>query len=41
MSVGVDLILFARSECERRSLVPGTLPYWAETEGKVLYDATA
>ena len=41
MGVGVDLILFARPEFERRSLVPGTLPYWAKREGKVLYDATA
>lgn len=40
IGVGVDLILFARPEFERRSLVPGTLPYWAKTEGKVLYDAT-
>lgn len=41
MGVGVDLILFARPDFERRSLVPGTLPYWAKTEGKVLYDAPA
>ena len=41
MGVGVDLILFARPEFERRSLVPDTLPYWAKREGKVLYDATA
>ena len=40
LGVGVDLVLFARPEFERRSLVPGTLPYWAKTEGKVLYDAT-
>lgn len=38
LGVGVDLVLFARPEFERRSLVPGTLPYWAKTEGKVLYD---
>ena len=41
MGVGVDLVLFARPEFERRSLVPGTLPYWAKREGHVLYDATA
>ena len=41
MGVGVDLVLFARPEFERRSLVPGTLPYWAKREGQVLYDATA
>lgn len=40
ISVGVDLILFARPEFDRRSLVPGTLHYWAKREGKVLYDAT-
>ena len=41
IGVGVDLVLFARPEFERRSLVPGTLPYWAKREGQVLYDATA
>lgn len=41
IGVGVDLVLFAWPVFERRSLVPGTLPYWAKREGKVLYDATA
>lgn len=41
MGVGVDLVLFARPEFERRSLVPGTLPYWAKKEGKVLCDTSA
>ena len=41
IGVGVDLVLFARPDFERRSLVPGTLPYWAKKEGKVLHDATA
>lgn len=41
LGVGVDLVLFARPEFERRSLVPGTLPYWAKKEGKVLYDTSA
>ena len=41
MGVGVDLLLFSRRECDRRSQVPGTLPYWAAKEGKVLHDATA
>lgn len=40
IGVGVDLLLFARNDFERRSQVPGTLPYWAKKEGKVLYDAT-
>ncbi len=41
IGVGVDLLLFARPEFERRSQVPGTLPYWAAKEGKVLHDAAA
>ena len=41
IGIGVDLVLFARPEFERRSLVPGTLPYWAKKEGKVLYDTPA
>lgn len=38
LSVGIDLLLFARHDFERRSLVPGTLPYWARKEGKVLHE---
>lgn len=41
IGVGVDLLLLARSEFDRRSQVPGTLPYWAKKEGKVLHDAAA
>ena len=41
IGVGVDLLLFARSDFERRSQVPGTLPYRAKKEGRVLHDATA
>lgn len=41
IGVGVDLILYTRLDFERRSQVPGTLPYWAKKEGKVLHDATA
>lgn len=41
IGVGVDLLLYARSDFERRSQVPGTLPYWAKKEGRVLYDAAA
>ena len=41
MGVGVDLLLFAQPDFERRSQVPGTLPYWAKKEGKVLHDAAA
>lgn len=41
IGVGVDLLLFARPDFERRSQVPGTLPYWAKKEGRVLHDAAA
>lgn len=41
MGVGVDLLLYSRPDFERRSQVPGTLPYWAAKEGKVLLDAAA
>ena len=38
IGVGVDLLLFARPDFERRCQVPGTLPYWARKEGRVLLD---
>ncbi len=41
VGVGVDLLLYSEAEFERRSQVPGTLPYWAKKEGKVLYDTAA
>lgn len=41
VGVGVDLLLYSEQEFLRRSQVPGTLPYWALKEGKVLHDATA
>lgn len=41
IGVGVDLLLYARPELDRRSQVPGTLPYWAKKEGKVLHDAAS
>jgi predicted nucleotidyltransferase len=41
VGVGVDVLVFSRDEFERRSLVPGTVPYWAKKEGKLLYDAAA
>lgn len=41
MPVGIDLLLFSRHDFERRSLVPGTLPYWARKEGKVLHEPPA
>ena len=41
IGVGVDVLVFSQEEFERRSQVPGTLPYWAKKEGKLLYDAAA
>lgn len=41
IGVGIDLIICSQEEFERRSQVPGTLPYWAKKEGKLLYDAAA
>lgn len=41
IGVGVDVLVFSQEEFERRSRVPGTLPYWAKKEGKLLYDAAA
>jgi predicted nucleotidyltransferase len=41
VGVGVDVLVFSREEFERRSQVPGTVPYWAKKEGKLLYDAAA
>ena len=39
IGVGVDLLLYAQPDFQRRSQVPGTLPYWVLKEGKVLHDA--
>lgn len=38
---GVDVLVYTEQEFDRRSQVPGTAPYWARTEGKVMYDAAA
>ena len=38
---GVDVLVYSEQEFERRSQVPGTAPYWANREGKVMYDAAA
>lgn len=38
---GVDVLVYTEQEFGRRSQVPGTAPYWARTEGKVMYDAAA
>jgi predicted nucleotidyltransferase len=39
VGVGVDVLVYSDYEASRRSQVPGTVLYWAFTEGKVLYDA--
>ncbi len=39
--VGVDVLVCANEEFERRSSVPGTVFYWAKKEGRVFYDAAA
>lgn len=41
LGVGVDLLLFSEEEFARRSSVPGTLPYWASREGKVVHERRA
>lgn len=41
LGVGIDLLLFSRPEFERRSQVPGTLPYRVKREGRVLHDAAS
>lgn len=38
---GVDVLVYSEDEFKRRSQVPGTAPYWASREGKVMYDAAA
>jgi len=39
MGVGVDVLVMSSEEFARRSQVPGTLPYWAAKEGKLIHDA--
>ena len=41
LGVGVDVLVFSEEEARRRGQVPGTVLYWANKEGKVLYEATA
>ena len=35
----IDLILMREDDFEWRSLVGGTLPYWAKKEGRVLHES--
>lgn len=41
MGVGVDVVVMSHDEFQRRSQVPGTVPYWAAKEGRLLHDASA
>lgn len=41
LGIGVDVLVFGQEEFERRAQVPGTLPYRAKREGKLLHDAAA
>lgn len=38
--VGIDLLLCSEDEFARRSQVPGTVFYWAQKEGRVVYDSS-
>lgn len=38
---GFDVLVYSEEEFARRSQVPGTAPYWAASEGRLLYDAAA
>lgn len=40
VGTGVDVLVFSEEEAQRRGQVPGTVVYWANQEGKVLYEAT-
>ncbi|OGB34247.1 MAG: DNA polymerase subunit beta [Burkholderiales bacterium RIFCSPLOWO2_12_FULL_61_40] len=41
MGVGVDVLVMSSEEFARRSQVPGTVPYWAAKEGRILHDTRA
>lgn len=41
IGVGVDVLIYSEEEALSRSQVPGTLPYWAVKEGRVLHDNLA
>jgi predicted nucleotidyltransferase len=41
IGVGVDVLVYSEEEVLRRGQVPGTLPYWAQKEGRVLRDDLA
>ena len=37
LGVGVDVVVMSVQEFDRRSQVPGTIPYWATKEGRLIY----
>jgi len=41
IGVDVDVVILSRDDFDRRSQVPGTLPHWAQKEGRVVHDADA
>lgn len=41
VGAGVDVLVFSEEEANRRGQVPGTVVYWANQEGKVLYEAAS
>ena len=36
IGAGVDVLVYSEAEYERRSQVPGTVPYWARKEGRAI-----
>ena len=40
VGIGVDVLVYSDMEASRRSQVPGTVLYWAFTEGRVIYDSS-
>lgn len=41
LGVGVDVVVMSPREFTQRSQVPGTLPYWAAREGRMVHVAGA
>ena len=39
IGAGVDVLIYSEEEALSRGQVPGTLPYWALKEGRVLHDS--
>lgn len=39
IGAGVDVLVYSDAEYARRSQVPGTVLYWAQKEGRILYES--